>query len=356
MALGFLYLGGGRLSLSTSPESIAALICACYPKFPTHSNDNRYHLQAMRHLYVLAAQPRLLLPLESSGSTALRPCYAGVQVVFRDDAGSYQLRAPCLLPELRFLQRVQLLDPRYRSIVFDQQHNWHKLERILAGGDHLVVQRKAGCLSYAEDPTGLASLATPTLSAWAIRTGTVANFSTDPFILFLCRYFLPSAGPASTDSVPLETPLRLLSLVLNDCVVNEKSELIRPWLQLLHQIRIANSSPSSQLPLWQLKFLVRFPVDSTSFIEPEMVLALRHQLESAWDRMSPALRSELQKYLSSGKEAVLSQQRSGQLAQLAVFFDIPLPLAVELATDPVSLLVQLGDQKLAAKLAVLLFL
>ena len=87
-----------------------------------------------------------------------------------------------------------------------------------------------------------------------------------------------------------------------------------------------------------------------------MVLALRHQLESAWDRMSPTLRSELQKYLSFGKEAVLSQQRSEQLAQLAVFFDIPLPLATELATDPVSLLVQLGDQKLAAKLAVLLFL
>ena len=352
MALGFLYLGGGRLSLSTSPEAIAALVCACYPKFPTHSNDNRYHLQAMRHVYVLATQPRLLVPLESAGSAPMRPCYASVQVVFRDDAGSYQLRAPCLLPELRFLQRVQLLDPRYRSIVFDREHNWHKLERILAGGDHLIVQRKAGCLSYAEDPTGLASLATPTLSAWAIRTGTVANFSTDPFVLYLCRYFLPSAGPASTDSVPLDTPLRLLSLVLNDCVVNEKAELIRPWLQLLHQIRIANSSPST-LPMWQLKFLVRFPVDSTSFIDPEMVLALRHQLESEWDRMGPTLRSELEKYLSS--QRAMDQQRSEQLAQLAVFYDLPLPLAAELAIDPVSLLVQLGDQKLAARLAVLLF-
>lgn len=41
MALGLLFLGGGRYSLSTSPESIAALIIAFYPKFPTHSNDNR---------------------------------------------------------------------------------------------------------------------------------------------------------------------------------------------------------------------------------------------------------------------------------------------------------------------------
>ncbi|KAJ8981786.1 hypothetical protein NQ317_014802 [Molorchus minor] len=32
---------GGRYTLSNSPASVAALICAFYPKFPTHSNDNR---------------------------------------------------------------------------------------------------------------------------------------------------------------------------------------------------------------------------------------------------------------------------------------------------------------------------
>lgn len=40
-ALGLLFLGAGRYTLSTTPESIAALICAFFPKFPTHSNDNR---------------------------------------------------------------------------------------------------------------------------------------------------------------------------------------------------------------------------------------------------------------------------------------------------------------------------
>jgi anaphase-promoting complex subunit 1 len=45
MALGFLFLGAGRFTISRSPEAIAALICALFPKFPTHSNDNRYHLQ-----------------------------------------------------------------------------------------------------------------------------------------------------------------------------------------------------------------------------------------------------------------------------------------------------------------------
>jgi len=30
-----------RYTLSTRPESIAAMLCAFFPKFPTHSNDNR---------------------------------------------------------------------------------------------------------------------------------------------------------------------------------------------------------------------------------------------------------------------------------------------------------------------------
>ncbi|XP_032780822.2 anaphase-promoting complex subunit 1 [Daphnia magna] len=361
MALGFLYLGGGRLSLSTSPEAIAALVCACYPKFPTHSNDNRYHLQALRHLYVLATEPRLLMPIEIPN---MQPCYTTLQVVFNNaDSSSFQLRAPCLLPELRFLQRVQLLDPRYRTIVFDRQHNWNKLKCILQGKDHLIVQRKAGCLSYAEDPTGLASLATPTLSAWAIRASTVANFTTDKFVIFLCRHFLGAPEKGQTQILikqeckPLDTQLRLLSLVLNDCVVNEKTEMVKPWLQLLHK---SGQRDSSTLPLWQLKFLINFPVNSspssksTPFIDPEMVLALRHELESTWDHIDAELRTSLHNYFA-GKDTPRERSQSVDLANLTVFYDLPLPLP-KFAADPVSLLIQSGDQKLAARLAILLHL
>ncbi len=41
MALGLLFLGGGRYTLNTEPESVAAMVVAFFPKFPTHSNDNR---------------------------------------------------------------------------------------------------------------------------------------------------------------------------------------------------------------------------------------------------------------------------------------------------------------------------
>lgn len=41
MALGLLFLGGGKYTLSNNPSAVAALIISLFPKFPTHSNDNR---------------------------------------------------------------------------------------------------------------------------------------------------------------------------------------------------------------------------------------------------------------------------------------------------------------------------
>lgn len=56
MALGFLSLGLGSYSFSRSPMGVAALLISIYPHFPLTTNDNKYHLQALRHFYVLAAQ------------------------------------------------------------------------------------------------------------------------------------------------------------------------------------------------------------------------------------------------------------------------------------------------------------
>jgi anaphase-promoting complex subunit 1 len=72
MAVGLLFLGGGRFSLSTSNGAIAALLCALFPRFPTVASDNRFHLQALRHLYVLAAEPRCM---EARDIDTGLPCY-----------------------------------------------------------------------------------------------------------------------------------------------------------------------------------------------------------------------------------------------------------------------------------------
>ena len=60
MALGFLFLGSGAYTLGRSKFQIAALMCALYPIFPKEPNENRYHLQATRHFWVLAVESRLV--------------------------------------------------------------------------------------------------------------------------------------------------------------------------------------------------------------------------------------------------------------------------------------------------------
>ena len=55
LANGLLFLGGGLRTLGTSNQAVAALLIALFPRFPATSADNRCHLQAFRHLYVLAS-------------------------------------------------------------------------------------------------------------------------------------------------------------------------------------------------------------------------------------------------------------------------------------------------------------
>lgn len=57
-AIGLLFLGGGTCTLGREPQDIAALLLAFYPRFPSSTADNQYHLQALRNLYALATKRR----------------------------------------------------------------------------------------------------------------------------------------------------------------------------------------------------------------------------------------------------------------------------------------------------------
>ncbi|CAH3188191.1 unnamed protein product, partial [Porites evermanni] len=120
MAVGLLFLGGGRFTLSTSGPAIAALVCAFYPRFPISSTDNRYHLQAFRHLYVLAAEPRVLVPREVDTKKA---CYVPLEVTLKETQfypeASLKMTAPCILPELQLIKKVRVASVRYWPVTID---------------------------------------------------------------------------------------------------------------------------------------------------------------------------------------------------------------------------------------------
>ncbi|CAO3574996.1 unnamed protein product [Mortierella alpina] len=184
MALGLLFLGGGGYTLGTSNRCVGALLCSLYPRLPNDPMDNRSHLQAFRHLWVLAVEPRCLVTRDARTGACcpvpvrvhLKAAYCQSQVQMNLDRKnsvdasqgafrSVQLRGggappmgpnvsaveesgaaalfstsvldmmtPCLLPELSTISRIEIQGPRYWPITLDlssEQEDYTRIWSIL---------------------------------------------------------------------------------------------------------------------------------------------------------------------------------------------------------------------------------
>lgn len=104
MLVGLLFLAGGNSSLRRDPLSTACLLLAMCPRFPSRSIDHQYHLQPLRHLYVLATEDRALHTIDVDTG---KPVALNVEVELLDGSKT-TLRAPGLLPELQSVRRVSV--------------------------------------------------------------------------------------------------------------------------------------------------------------------------------------------------------------------------------------------------------
>lgn len=59
MAIGFIFLGYGNYTFNREDMSIAALLISVFPQYPNAPSDNKWHLQALRHFYVLAMEEKI---------------------------------------------------------------------------------------------------------------------------------------------------------------------------------------------------------------------------------------------------------------------------------------------------------
>ncbi|KAJ0045529.1 hypothetical protein Pint_06537 [Pistacia integerrima] len=164
LAIGFLFLGGGMRTFSTSNSSIAALLISLYPRLPSGPNDNRCHLQAFRHLYVLATESRWIQTVDVD--TGL-PVYAPLEVTVREtehySETSFCEVTPCILPERSILKTVRVCGPRYWPLVIElvpEDKPWwsagDKNDPFNSGV--IYIKRKVGACSYVDDPVGCQSL------------------------------------------------------------------------------------------------------------------------------------------------------------------------------------------------------
>ncbi|KAI5289746.1 Anaphase-promoting complex subunit 1 [Ascosphaera aggregata] len=138
MAVGLLFLGGGTFTLGTSNLAIGSLLCAFYPNFPTNFLDNKCHLQAFRHLWVLAVEPRCLIPRDIDTRRAM-----SVPISLNFKSGeSRETTAPCLLPDLSELKTIILQSPDHWELTLDFTDNQLIREKFSAGDQSVYLRKR----------------------------------------------------------------------------------------------------------------------------------------------------------------------------------------------------------------------
>ncbi|KAJ3566722.1 hypothetical protein NP233_g6827 [Leucocoprinus birnbaumii] len=160
MALGLLFLGAGRFTLGTSDAAIACLVTAFFPRFHSVSSDNKSYLQALRHLWALAIEPRCLIARDVDSGEVV---YLPVKIMFREDEGQRRketavtLISPTLIPDMDKLVSIRVDTPRYWPFYYDTEQVPRHKEALLRS-QTLYVKRRTAFLSYTEDPKGSRSL------------------------------------------------------------------------------------------------------------------------------------------------------------------------------------------------------
>ncbi|XP_013766436.1 anaphase-promoting complex subunit 1 [Pundamilia nyererei] len=307
MALGLLFLGGGRYTLSTSNSAIAALLCALYPHFPAHSTDNRYHLQALRHLAVLAAEPRLLVPVDVD---SLKPCYALLEVTYK----------------------VKVKGPRYWELSVDLSKETQHLKSILSRDGVLYVKLRAGQLPYKDDPQGWKSLVATTVNhrssgVKAFKPEAISTFTSEPALVSFAELFCKT----SEGMKHREDTLVLFSAMLYECVTQECPEMLPTYIAVEQAVSALRRGDLLQtFPLWQLRLVVelwdsrmqRGPANRRdTLLTSEFLPVMKNAVDATLDSWLKENSSVLRTYMKG--EALSKDTQSIMLACFLVYRSIP---------------------------------
>jgi anaphase-promoting complex subunit 1 len=116
MAVGVLFLGAGTMTFGTSNLAVASLCIAFYPLFPGDVLDNKAHLQALRHLWVLAVEGRCLVCREKESGTLV----GGIDAIVHLKSGATtDIRSPALLPEFDTIMRIEICAEGWWPVALD---------------------------------------------------------------------------------------------------------------------------------------------------------------------------------------------------------------------------------------------
>ncbi|SPQ95207.1 unnamed protein product (mitochondrion) [Plasmodiophora brassicae] len=332
MSIGLLFLGGGRSSLSTSSPAIAALVIALFPRFPMSTTDNRDHVQAFRHLYVLAVEPRYL---ETRDVDNGRPCYVPL-VVQLSHGEQRNIIAPCLLPSPDTVESIRVESPRFWPLVLDLKGSDAHKSLIVQNGV-MFVKRKTGHLPYRQDPLGrrgILSRSFPRLThlssgkqsqrrAAVHREAFVESFAADSVLVEFAKDFCGEGTPSGEFS----------TAVLFECLTRDTPDMI-PTYFAVYEIVNDLARQVNSLGIWQIKFALELCSSQSgspngNVIQEEFLMAVRSHLNAYFS--SPEFDAALSHYIGqSGSYPSTpmfgySQSTTAVLfSMFLTFFDIPL--------------------------------
>ncbi|EHK23491.1 uncharacterized protein TRIVIDRAFT_37630 [Trichoderma virens Gv29-8] len=141
LAIGALFLGCGTATFGSSNKAIAALLVAFYPIFPVNVMDNRSHLQAFRHFWVLAAEQRCLVAKDAlTGQPVSVPVHIKMRGSSSIESVLYRT-TPCLLPPLDQISSVTTAGgPQYWDVELDFSNE--DLRKTFAQTQSLYLRRR----------------------------------------------------------------------------------------------------------------------------------------------------------------------------------------------------------------------
>ncbi|KAK4273718.1 hypothetical protein QN277_017057 [Acacia crassicarpa] len=376
LAIGFLFLGGGMRTFSTSNSSIAALLITLYPRLPTGPNDNRCHLQAFRHLYILATEARWIQTVDVD--TGL-PVYAPLEVTIRETEhyaeSSFSAVTPCLLPERSILKRIHVCGPRYWPQRIDfapEDKPWWNF------GDNdspfhsgvLYIKRKVGACSYVDDPIGCQSLLSRALhkvfgstSLKAFDPSTdghsepgsvtvdqlVSTFSSDPSLIAFAQLCCDPSWYNRSDIDFQEFCLQ----VLFECVSKDRPALLQVYLSLyttigsmVDQVTTGTVVFGDSLSISGFKIALTYIEASMTgklsgprggIVQPVFVASLKKQVEKLLNS-SQDLKDDFHNYMKSGKwpDGESQERRSILLSWFLQWFGVPPSSVIQTAMERVK--------------------
>mmetsp|Transcript_18176 Transcript_18176/g.37810 ORF Transcript_18176/g.37810 Transcript_18176/m.37810 type:complete len:292 (-) Transcript_18176:2417-3292(-) len=212
---------------------------AFYPRFPSSTADNQYHLQALRNLYALAVKNRELKAIDVDTGECV---FAPIELHFKDKSlVPMHLTAPSLL--------LNTDDKPFELRVVSKQH--YPLTIVLdahLGRKVFFVKRRSACMYDGGHPHSHTSLLMQSDKLQGRDSlELVASFTDDQRILAFAKHFCDFCEPQTRKHFSGLSLAQFCSRILHECFLRDTQQALPLYLALRSSINMVNAGHSARV-------------------------------------------------------------------------------------------------------------